>query len=480
MAQSATRAQLERTKDFEQIEVFPVHTDTSDSRDRAIYLLRCVWEARRFLAKAAAIGCLAGAVTAFLLPRRYESTARLMPPDNQSSSGIALLAALSGGKGGPGSGGNGLGALAGDLLGVKSSSALFVGILRSQTVESRLVERYNLKHVYWIGTEEDARKKLEDRTSIAEDRKSGIITVAVEDSSAQRSAAIAQGYVDELNKLVAEVSTSSAHRERVFLENRLTNVKHELDQASEDFSQFASKNKAIEIKEEARAMLQGAAALQGELIAAQSQLQGLRAIYTDNNVRVRSLQSRIAELRSQLNKLGGRDAEETSPPPTSASTASNASDSMLPSIRNLPLLGVKYADLYRRMQIEEAVFETLTQQYELAKVQEAKETPSVKVLDLPRVPEKRSFPPRLFIIFISGGLALCGAICWIVGRTHWEEVEPSDPRKILASEIVHSMNSTMPWATPNGSRFQAMTHRAWVKLTPRFHSTQSENESDKS
>jgi capsule polysaccharide export protein KpsE/RkpR len=410
---------------------------------------------------------------ALLIPNRYESTARLMPPDTQSGNGVALLAALAGKGGGTGGGlGGGLGAVAGDLLGIKSTSAVFIGVLRSQTVEDRLIERFNLKHVYWIKTDEDARNKLESRSTISEDRKSGIITIEVEDRSSQRAAAIAQGYIEELNKLVVNLSTSSAHRERVFLEERLIKVKSELDQSSEDFSQFASKNKALEIKEEARAMLQGAAALEGELIAAQSQLQGLRAIYTDNNVRVRSLQSRITELQRQLAKMAGKT---TDGPSSTANGSGSSTDAMLPSMRNLPLLGVKYADLYRRMQINEAVFETLTQQYELARVQEAKETPTVRVLDSAKVPEKKSFPPRLLIVLLCGGLVFCGAIFLVVGRARWEKIEATDPGKVLASEVFHSVHSMMPWATPNGSRFQAMTNRVWTKLVKRGNNTDTEN-----
>jgi capsule polysaccharide export protein KpsE/RkpR len=226
-------------------------------------------------------------------------------------------------------------------------------------------------------------------------------------------------------------------------------------------------------------MLQGAAALEGELVAAESQLQGLRAIYTDSNVRVRSMQSRVAALRNQLNKIGGSAPpnSQSSDPPDSADAsavpsssdlgAKASSDSMLPSMRNLPLLGVKWADLYRRMQINEAVYETLTQQYELAKVQEAKETPTVKLLDAAEVPQRKSFPPRLLIIAASGALFFCGAALWIVGRAKWDGIEPSDPRKALATEVFVSVNSVMPWATPNGSRLQRMSHNVWTKLTPK-------------
>jgi capsule polysaccharide export protein KpsE/RkpR len=399
-------------------------------------------------------GLLAGIALAYSIPKRYESTTQLMPPDNQSSSGIAMLAALSTKTGG------GLAPLAGDLLGVKSSGALFVGILRSTTVEDRLIDRFDLRRVYGIRYEQDARIRLAENTNIGEDRKSGIISITVTDNDPERARAIARAYVEVLNQLVAELSTSSAHRERVFLEERLTGVKQDLDQASQDFSQFASKNKTIDLKEEARAMLQGAASIEGQLIAAQSELRGLQAIYTDNNVRVRAVQGRINELRLQMEKLGGPASEK-------AGSAADSAESTHPSLRNLPLLGVTYADLYRRMQIQEAVYESLTQQCELAKVQEAKETPSVKVLDPATMPEHKSFPPRLMIMLTCALLAMVATTAFLIGKERWAQVDPQEPGKLFAQEVFGTLNAKMPWAPPNGSPIQAWTSRVWAKFISR-------------
>ena len=117
-----------------------------------------------------------------------------------------------------------------------------------------------------------------------------------------------------------------------------------MEAAEKEFSQFASKNTAIDIKEQGKAMVDAAATLQGQLIAARSELEGLRQLYADGNVRVRSAQARVAELEDQLKKVGGKD-ESTSP--------GNATqgDSLYPSIRKLPLLGVTYADLYRKTKV---------------------------------------------------------------------------------------------------------------------------------
>ncbi len=424
------------------------------ARERNAAKLRLLWEQRRFLFKVVVWGLATSTLLAFLIPKRYEASTQLMPPDTQSTSGMAMLAALTARAGG------GFGGYVGDLLGMKSSGALFIGILRSDTVEDRLIDRFNLKKVYGARLYVDARTALSDRTAISEDRKSGIITIKTTDRDPKRAAGLAAAYVEELDRLVAELSTSAAHRERVFLEERLQAVKKDLDEAAQQFGQFASKNAAIDIKEQGRAMVEAAATLQGQLIATEAQLEGLKQIYTDSNVRVRSIHARIEELKRQLQKLGGAGSE--SEPGKSASTQS---DTLYPSIRKLPLLGVTYADLYRRTKIQEAVYETLTQQYELAKVQEAKETPSVKVLDPVRVPERKSFPPRLLIMLLGASLALASGTAWVLGSAHWGEMDPQDPGKMFALEVFHTVSAQMPWASENGaSRVRVLTNRVWSRL----------------
>ncbi len=454
MTQTATKPQPETAPEPVVEQLALPEVPAGQPSENAIRQLRLLWESRRFLSRAAVAGLLCGTLLAFLLPKRFDSTTQLMPPDSQSGSGMAMLAAMSAKTG------SGLGAAAGDLLGVKSTGALFIGILRSRTVEDRLIERFRLKKVYSTRLEEGARRKLAENTAISEDRKSGIITITVTDGDPRRSAAIAQGYVEELDHLVAELSTSSARRERIFLGGRLQAVNQDLQAAEKDFSQFASKNTAIDVKEQGKAMVEAAATLQGQLIVAQSELSGLKQIYTDSNVRVRSVKARIDELKRQLEKLGGKGESTTD-------VSGQSGDSFYPSIRKLPLLGVTYADLYRHTKIQEAVLEALTQEYEMAKVQEVKEVPTVKVLDVAKVPDKKSFPPRLMIMFLCTFFALAGGVVWVFGRTRWQEVEPHDPSKVFATEVFQTVNAQMPWAPPNGSRVQAVTHRVWLRMVRR-------------
>jgi capsule polysaccharide export protein KpsE/RkpR len=419
------------------------------SRQRRLARLRIAWTGRRTILRWTIVGMIVSLAVAFIIPKRFESTTRLMPPEQaNTTSGMAMLAAAATGTTGAsiGSGalGSGLGSIAGDLLGLKSSGALFVGILRSETVEDDLIKKFSLQKVYRDAHIEDARIDLEAHTDAVEDRRSGIITIQVTDKSPERAAGMAREYVDQLNQVVTILNTSSAHRERVFLEQRLGEVQKDLVAAEHSFSEFASKNTAMDIPEQGKATIEAAAMLEGQYIAAQTELESLRPIYADGNVRVRAAKARVEELARQLDKIGGRF---DSPDHPDANTDQSV---QYPSLKRLPVLGVAYADLYRNAKLQEVVFATLTQQYETAKVQEAKETPTVKILDSAQVPGKKSFPPRIQILFLGTFLGFACALLWVFGNDAWQSTGADDPRKILATEVFSTLAARMPGISRNG------------------------------
>jgi uncharacterized protein involved in exopolysaccharide biosynthesis len=440
------------------VETFPnEERDQELGPERAVARQRLVWENRQFIFRSTVAGLLLSALVAFLIPKRFESTARLMPPDQGSSSmGMAMLAAASGNIGAQL--GSGLGSMAGNVLGLKNSSDLFIGILQSRTVQDDLIDKLDLKQVYSERRIEDAREDLGNHTNLSADRKSGIITIQVGDHDPKRAAAMAGEYVSELNRVVTQLNTSSAHRERVFLEDRLIQVKQDLEFAEKNFSEFATKNTALDIPAQGKAMIETLGALEGQLVAAQTELEGLKQVYADGNVRVRATQARVQELRRQLEENLG------SKPGGPVVADGRDRESLYPSIRELPALGVGYADLYRNTKVQEAVFQTLTQQYELAKVQEAKETPSVKILDPPDVPEKKSFPPRLLIITLGAMLAILGSVSWVFGKQAWDQTVQEDPQKMFAQEVIHTVRARLPWVATNGSNPGSASGKVWSRI----------------
>jgi uncharacterized protein involved in exopolysaccharide biosynthesis len=316
------------------------------------------------------------------------------------------------------------------MLGLKTSGALFIGVLRSRTAQDDLVNKFNLCKVYRVSDWSSARMKLERNTDIAEDRKSGIITIRVRDRSREHAQQMTQEYIATLDRLVAHVATSSARREREFLEQRLTVVKRDLDSATLAVSKFASVNTAIDIPAQGKAMVDAAATLQVQVISAEAELKGVEQTYGNDSTRVRAIQARLAELRRQLRNMATNDGDGGAP--------SNGELAIYPSIRQLPLLSVTYSDLYRRTKIEEAVYETLIKQYELAKVQEAKEIPSVRVLDQPDLPGRHVYPSRKLIVIGGTLLGMLLGVVWVLVSGGWQKLSAEDPRRAFLLAI-HDM-----------------------------------------
>jgi uncharacterized protein involved in exopolysaccharide biosynthesis len=355
-------------------------------------------------------------VLAFVIPANYESVAQLMPPDESASTSMAGAAEERAAS---------MIGLPPELLGGQTNGALFSRILTSESAEDAVIARFDLRRIYGVRYLQDARRVLEKNTRISLDRKSGVLSIGVRDKDPGRAKAICQAYVDELNLLASQLSTSSARREREFLEGRLKVIKKELDDSAANLGQFSSKNKTLDLSQEGKAMVEAVAALEGQLVSAEAELDGLKKIYGEENVHVTAAEARVAELRRNLQMEAGRESS----PSVDASLP-------YPSIRDLPLIGVTYSDLLQRTEINASVYETLTKEYEMARVQEAKDIPTVRLLDPPSYPEKPVPGRRLFVVFgIILGLAIPGI--WV----YFKEVHPETLRTGPAAESIRALRS---------------------------------------
>ena len=393
-----------------------------------------------------AAGILLSGIYAFRLPTMYTSSTTLMPPDNASSGGAGLLGLLSM------SGSSSAASVGGSLLGVKTPGALFLGILSSRTVLESMVKRFDLVHYYKTRQMEDAIGRLAQDTHVFEDPKNGIIRISVDANDPVLASKMAQAYVEELNRVVAMESTSAAGRERVFLEGRLEEIKQDLDKSSELLSQFSSKNRTIDIASQGRAMVDAGLRLQAELASAQSDLAGLRQIYSEDNVKIRSATARVEELQRQFGKITGSAPDIDS--------TGKTSQSGYPSLGALPGLGVTYADLDRKVIVEQDLWEALTKQYEAAKVQEAKDIPSVRVLDPANVPEHKSYPIRRNIVLLGSIFSLFVACILVLALSAFDNMGAQDERMKLVTEIAGTTLNSLSWfwRLPGMSRIHARLH----------------------
>jgi uncharacterized protein involved in exopolysaccharide biosynthesis len=417
----------------------PVPPGPDNRKGEKLWIL---WRSRRFLWGVTWKTFVASIVLAFLVPSHYKSAVRFVPGENPGTSGSSSMMGLMSKALGGDNSSMGFGLDAASLLGAKTPGAFYVEVLKSRSVQDRLINRFDLRARYRKGTYFEARKKLARFTKIKEDKKSGVITLTVTDYEPDMAAQMANAYVDELNRLAVDLNTSSAHRERQFLEERLATAKQDLTRASAALSRFTTKNSMVDPQNEGRAVMDAAAHMQGELIASATELKGLQQIYSDDNVRVRTLKARMAELQSQLRKLVGQNND------LSLQDSVAGWSAPYPSMHTLPGLGSRYAELYREAKIQEAVYAFVTQQFEMAKIQEAKELPIVRVMDAGVAPEKRSSPIRSLIVAGSGFGAFLLACLWVIGKHRWQQIPVDDSYRLLAADVAGEFRSVIAKLRP--------------------------------
>jgi uncharacterized protein involved in exopolysaccharide biosynthesis len=379
--------------------------------------LRTCWSKRWMVFGIVATGVLVSVLYAFSLPNVYTSTTTLMPPDG-SSPYSNVLGMLS-----PGSSTSDFSAMA---LGMNDPDDLFISILQSRNVQDGLINRLDLAHYYNTSSAEDTRRSLAGDTKIVEDRRSEVIMISVTARNPVLASNIARGYVDELNRVVTDNATSSARRERIFLEERVKEIKQSLDDSARALSQFSTKSGAIDMPSQTKSMVEEGLRLQTELSDGRSQLAALLQTYSEDNSRVRALEAHNAELQRELDKMGGV--------PQGPGTIPSASNSPYPNAEQLPALGLTYYDLERKMTVEEALWEALTKQYEAAKVDEAAEIPTVKVLDVANVPERKSAPSRRLIVELGTILSTILAFILVFLGMIWEKMDPRTEFKMLVTD----------------------------------------------
>jgi capsule polysaccharide export protein KpsE/RkpR len=423
--------QIESPHQLSRLQVQEKHDVLSAVSDEASWIANAslFWDNRRMFSRVIGIILVLSIGLVVLLPKEYESSARIMPPETGSNS-AAMLAALVGRGNSTGSG-SGLASLAGSLLGAKNNGALFIALLHSGTISGHLIDRFNLQQVYHKRYRETTAKRLAHLTKITEDTKSGVITIVVTDEKRERARDLVQAYLDELNALVARVNTSSAHREREFIEQRLNTVQIELQRAQLELSKYSSENTTIDIKEQTRATVDAGAKLEGQLIVSESELDSLRQIYGDQNVRVRAAQARNTLLRRELQRANGQNEQQSEVIPTDAAHP-------YPALRQLPQLAVEWANLYRTVRIHETVFDLLSEEYETARIEEVKSIPTVSVIDSPGLPERKSGPHRTLIVLTAIALSIIATALFLLAKRSWLAMDRRDRRRVLAVDILRT------------------------------------------
>jgi tyrosine-protein kinase Etk/Wzc len=359
-------------------------------------ILTLIVERRRTVLGLTAAFILLAIPISLLLPVRYTATATILPPQQSSSVG-AMLASQFGSSGGSSQLGSleGMAALAGSSLGLKNSNDRYVGMLRSRTVEDAVIQRFGLMREYDKRYLSDARRIFEHRTEVDGNAKDGLIHIAVKDRDPNRAAEIANGYVDQFRKLSESLAVSEASQRRIFFENQLEQAKDNLANAEEALKETEQKTGLIELDSQARALIQSVASLRAQIAAREMIIQGMQTYATDQNARLVQEQQELASLRAQLAKLGGSES---------------SADGLIIPKGLVPQEGLEYIRRLRDVKYYETIFEVLARQFELAKLDEAREGAIVQVVDPAVPPDKRSFPKRSLIVLGSAAAGLLAGI----------------------------------------------------------------------
>jgi tyrosine-protein kinase Etk/Wzc len=345
-------------------------------------------------------------VSILFLPNWYSSTALLFPPQ-QESGGLGLSSLLSGGLSGLLSGGSRMA-----LPTFATPSDIYAAVLKSRTVAEGVIAKHDLIKIYGTKTIEKTIMEFSGHLGVKVEP-NGMINLSIEDKDPERAAAIAQTLVKELNRVNSESGAAQASATRKFVEERLTQSKMDLADAENAYRDFQQKNRAIALDEQMRAVIGSLAELKGQQVLAEIELGVLRRTFLPGNTGIRQQEAKIDEIKKQINIL-----EEGSP--------DSIKEALSIPMSAAPNLGLELARLTRDLKIQETIFELLTQQFEQAKIQEKKDTPTIQTLDAPTVPEKKSRPKRTILALMAGILSMLLSTAAIFGKEFVDRQKQAD------------------------------------------------------
>ena len=366
-------------------------------------MLAWLGEKKGLILAVTALAAIASLVVAMLLPAVYTARTTFLAPGSQQQSGsAAALAAL-----------GSLGGLAGSIA-AKSPDELYVALLKSDSVQRALADRFELKTHYDVGNYEALRKTLPGYIRVSSDKKSGVIIVEVDDKDPKFAADLANAHEGEVTRLLARLAISEAQLRRAFFEKQLQETKNNLVKAEQSLQAVQEKSGVIVLDKQAEALITGAALVRAQITEREVQLKVLRTSATEQNPAVMQLSSELRALRSELARMESAQG----------GAAGSAAD--MP-VGKIPEAAVDYVRARRELKLQETILEGMVRQYEIAKLDEAKEGPALQQVDVAVPPDYKSKPARAVIVLSGTLIALVLVSLWVILRRYLALVRASDP-----------------------------------------------------
>lgn len=314
-------------------------------------------------------------VVSLLLTPIFTAKTTLLPPQNGGGGGAAAALAQLGGLAG----------LAG-ISGGGTTADTIVSMLKSRSAKDEIIDRFQLIERFEAKMRQDVYTKLDAVVRVSSDKKSGLITIEVDDEDPVFAATVANAYYEVLRALMTRVAVTEAQQRRVFFEEQFAKAKEDLGNAEVALKETQERTGLVELKSQAEATIGAVARLRAEIAQREVQLSAMRTFATAENSDYRRVLAELGGLRNELKKLdkGG-----------------SGGDLGLVSAGNLPEQGLEYVRAFREVKYQEAIFEIMAKQYELAKIDEAKDGGDVQQLDAAIPPERKSKPKRAIIVLAS-------------------------------------------------------------------------------
>jgi len=368
----------------------------TESEMHLLDLLLVLVTQRRFIALATLAVAVATTVVVLVIPSWYTAETMLLPP-TQTSAATALLGQLAGGSTATA---GALASVAGATLGIKNPSDMYVSLLRSRTVEDAMIQRFGLMAKYHKKTMVDTRKKFERHTSVVLGTKDGLIRITVEARDPKLAAEMANAYVEELRKVSARLAITEASQRRLFFQQQLQEARDNLTVAEEAMKSTQQSTGVLQIDSQARSLIEAAAMLRGQVVAKEVQIESMRSFAAEDNPELILAKQQLAALKAQLSKLAGPEQD-----------AKN--DFVVPKGK-VPEAGMEYLRKLRDLKYHETIFELIAKQFEIAKLDEARQGAVIQVADVAVPPDKRSFPMRTLTIVLMTMLAFIAVCGWCI------------------------------------------------------------------
>jgi uncharacterized protein involved in exopolysaccharide biosynthesis len=380
------------------------------NRERGIDVLDLLLVLARNKRALLGIPFLVAVITALISLRMdnvYTGTARILPPQQSSSASLALLAQLSGAA-----------AILGSATGARTAD-LYAGMLKGHTIADKLIQRFKLQERFSKKTVLDTRTTLRSRTEITPGR-DGIISVSFDDTDPKLAADIANAYVEELQDLVQGLAITEASQRRVFFEQQLKKARAELADAEGELKKTQEKTGLIQLDQQGRAIIEAIARLRAEIAAKEVQILAARSFATESNPEIVLLRQQLAGLRTELVKL-------------EKSGINGGGDVLIPTGR-VPEAGLEYVRKLRDLKYSEAIFELMAKQYEVARLDEAKDMALIQFVDRAVPPDKKTRPYRSLIVLTMAFITGVMTLLWVLAReaTARARRDPETEEKILA------------------------------------------------